>query len=79
MFNPYDDEDTTLPGFHFGCEHEHRHLCDGVEELMHLLFALGLKQPYKVLKSIGMSVKGKRYFWNGRLIETGRWPNTEER
>lgn len=75
MFNPYEDEEA----FHFGCEHEHKHLCDGTEELMHLLLMLGLKSPFEVLKSVGISVQGKRYFWNGKLIDTGSWPNPEER
>lgn len=64
--------------FRFGCDHDASHLCDGTEELMHLLFVLGLKSPYKVLKSIGISVRGKRYFWNGELMDTGYWPHTVE-
>jgi len=74
MFNPYEDEDSRMPMFTFGCGHVHAHLCDGTEELMHLLYMLGLKSPYEVLKSIGISVEGKRYFWNGSLIDRGQWP-----
>lgn len=75
MFNPYEDEENELfPSFKFGCEHDHKHLCDGTEELMHLLYVLGLKSPHEVLKSIGISVEGKRYFWNGKLIDKGYWP-----
>lgn len=75
MFNPYEDEENDLfPGFKFGCEHDHKHLCDGVEELMHLLYVLGLKSPHDVLRNIGISVEGKRYFWSGKLIDRGYWP-----
>jgi hypothetical protein len=72
--DPFDEgADAKYDFFLFGCTHEHKHLCGGTEELMHLLFTLGLKSPYEVLKKIGISVEGKRYFWNGQLIDTGTW------
>jgi hypothetical protein len=65
--------------FTFGCEHEIPHLCEGTEELVHLLYALGLKSSHNILKNIGISARGKRYFWNGRLMDIGYWPDPEQR
>jgi hypothetical protein len=75
MYDPHDEEMLKLfPTHKFGCAHKYTHLCDGSEELMHLLYRLGLKSPFAVLKDIGISVEGKRYFWNGSLVDRGYWP-----
>jgi len=74
VFDPDEDPEMKFPTTLFGCKHKpHSHLCDGVEELMHLLHLLGVSSSHGVLMRIGLSASGRRYGWLGRLIDRGHW------